>query len=91
MDYKLYLDSRKNILLELISKNKWGGSHTHYKHMFAKIPKHCRGEKEVKKAAEDLVKEGKIIYKKTTGEEHVSLNPVYAREIKAEAYSPKKE
>ena len=91
MNNELYLDSRKNILQVLIGKNKWGGSHTHYKHMFSKIPKHQRGEKEVKTAADDLIREGRIMLKKTTEEEHVSLNPVYAQEIKQEAYYTKKE
>lgn len=84
----LYKEARKAILTKLFNMNKWGGSHTHYKHMLGSLPKDVRGAKEVKKAVKDLIKEGKIIPKQTTQEPHVSLNPEKASEIKGEITDP---
>jgi hypothetical protein len=87
MDTDLYREARKAILTKLFNMNKWGGSHTHYKHMLGALPKDVRGKKEVKKAVSDLVKENKILPKQTTQEPHVSLNPTKAQEIKEEIAS----
>ena len=84
MDERLYKEARKAILTKLFNMNKWGGAHTHYKHMLGSLPKDKRGAKEVKKAVKDLIKEGKILPKQTIQEPHVSLNPEKAKEIKDE-------
>jgi len=84
MDYEKYSAMRQLILRSLDSRNKWGASHTAFKRMLKKIPRHDRGSKEAKQAVIDLIKEGKIILKKTLEEEHVSLNPRMIKEIKEE-------
>ena len=78
----------------LDDRNNWGASHTSFKRMLKKIPVHDRGSKEVKKAASNLIKERKIMLKKTMEEHHVSLNPRLLKEIRteeAEEYPPEKE
>lgn len=84
MAMDVYKEARKAILTKLFNMGKWGGAHTHFKHMLGSLPKHLRGVKEVKKAIHDLIKEGKILPKQTTQEPHVSLNPAKAKEIKEE-------
>lgn len=84
MDYEKYKHARRMILQCLHSRDKWGGAHTSIKHILKKIPPHARGSKEVKKAAADLIKEGKILLKKTIEDDHVSLNPRLLREIREE-------
>lgn len=84
MDESLYGSARKTILRKLMNMRKWGGSHTHFKHMLGGLPKHLRGSKEVKKAIKDLIREQKLLTKQTLQEPHVSLNPAKAKEIKDE-------
>jgi len=84
MNYEKYAAMRRILLRCLDNRNNWGASHTSFKRMLKKIPVHDRGSKEVKKATSDLIKEGKVILKKTVEEHHVSLNPRLMREIKAE-------
>jgi|ETN01SMinimDraft_4_1059930.scaffolds.fasta_scaffold102140_2 hypothetical protein len=79
-----YRVARQTILETLSRRRKWGGSHTHYKYAFARIPREEWGSKEVKQAFSDLVKEEKILLKKTVEEAHVSLNTKLSEEIKAE-------
>jgi len=76
--------ARNAILRQLKLMRKWGESHTHYKNMLGSIPKDQRGSKQVKKAVNELLSEGKIIIKKTTQEHHVSLNPKLSQEINKE-------
>jgi len=76
--------ARKKILEYLMNMKKWGESHTSHKSMFAPFPKDQRGSREVKKAVKELLSEGKIIIKKTTGEYHVSLNHHLTDDIKKE-------
>jgi len=87
MDEVKYRYVRKLILWNLLNSKKWGGAHTHYKHAFAGLPRAERGSKEVKRAFSDLVKERKILLKKTVEESHVSLNPRLSKEIQAESNS----
>ena len=93
MNYQKYLILRQVILHNLDSRGKWGAAHTSFTRMLKKIPRHDRGVKETKKAVSDLIKEGKILLKRTLEEDHVSLNPRLTKEIKAEElneYSPEK-
>jgi len=87
MDEVKYRYARKLILWNLLNSKKWGGAHTHYKHAFAGLPRSAWGSKEVKNAFSDLVKEGKVIIKKTVEEPHVSLNSRFVKEIQAESNS----
>jgi len=82
-----YRFARRTILETLSKRRKWGASHTHYKHAFARFPRNEWGSKEVKQAFSDLVKEGKLVIKKTVEETHISLNPKLSREIQLEINS----
>ena len=84
MDVQLYLEARRRILAYLEQKKKWGGAHTSVKNLASKISRDKRGSKEVKAAVSDLFKEGKLILKPTTEDNHVSLNPRFVKEITAE-------
>lgn len=84
MDVEFYQCARKTILITLAKRQKWGGSHTPFKRMFANFSKDERGKKEVKQAAADLIKEGKIMLKQTVEDDHVSLNPRMLKEIRSE-------
>lgn len=84
MDYWKYRHARVTILCNLNTKDKWGGAHTHCKHAFAGLPRSDWGSKEVKRAFSDLVKEGKLMIKKTVEEMHISLNPRLVKEIMRE-------
>jgi len=75
MDEVKYRLARRTILETLNKRRKWGASHTHYKHAFARLPRDEWGSKETKQAFSDLVKEGKLLLKKTVEEAHISLNP----------------
>jgi len=81
MDLEKYAEVRKRMLRRLANLGKWGGNHTHFKHLFQVVPKHERGLKEIKRAIKDLIKEEKIIAKPTNQEPHVSLNPNKREEI----------
>ena len=91
MDYGKYRHYRRMILECLQQRSKWGGSHTSTKNMLRKIPHHDWGSKEARQAASDLIKEGKIMIKKTVEDDHVSLNPRLVDEIRREIYNFKKE
>ena len=81
MDVQLYFEARRRILEYLRRKKKWGGAHTSVKNLASKISRDKRGSKEVKEAIADLFKEGKLILKPTTEDNHVSLNPIFTKEI----------
>ncbi len=84
MDQEKYWLMRGLILRCLDSRGKWGGAHTSIKRMLAKISRDQRGSKEAKLAVCDLIKEGKIMIKKTLEDDHVSLNPRMLKEIREE-------
>ena len=44
----------------------------------------------VKRAVNDLIKEGKVVLKKTLEDDHVALNPRLKMEIEIELYNSKK-
>ncbi|MFH1424238.1 MAG: hypothetical protein ABIG20_00990 [archaeon] len=84
MDYEKYCLMRRIVLETLDRRGKWGGAHTSVVNMLKKIPRENRGSKETKRAIADLVKERKIMLKKTVEDDHVSLNPRFIKEIKEE-------
>ena len=75
----------KNIQRKMIrmlkNKRKYGGAHTETIHLKNCVPKHLRGEKIVLFAIDDLFKKEIFINKKSTGEDHCSLNPRKIKEI----------
>ena len=64
----------KRFLRKLINLNIWGGRHTELKNLQKALPDHLRGGKESKKAIKELLDQGFINIKMSTGEYHVSLN-----------------
>lgn len=72
---------QKRMIRMLKNKKKYGGAHTETIHLRNCVPKHLRGEKIVEEAIADLFKRGILINKKSTGEEHCSLNTEKLKEI----------
>lgn len=74
-----------HFLVRLENMRKWGGSHSEFKRVTKSLPSHlasAKGKKLIEKAIKNLVNLGFIgIYKKS-GEDHTSLNPKKAKEIK---------
>lgn len=71
----------KRFLRKLINLNIWGGRHTELKNLQKALPSHLRGSKETKAAIKELVDNGFLIIKISTGEKHVSLNANNQKEI----------
>jgi len=72
---------QKKMIRMLKNKKKYGGAHTETIHLRNCVPKHSRGQKVVEEAISDLFKKGILINKKSTGEEHCSLNSSKLKEI----------
>ena len=71
----------KRFLRKLINLNIWGGRHTELTNLLKALPKHLRGTKETKNAIRELLKLEFLTIKKSTFEEHVSLNSHKQKEI----------
>ena len=69
------------IVRKLIALQKWGGAHTEEVNLFKGLPRHLRGEKVSTEAVEELYRSGFLLWKKSTGAVHVSLNPEKQKEI----------
>jgi len=81
---------KARILYKLARRRMWGGKHTDIAHLHTGVPSHFR--KESKRAANELIKEGLIIQKRTEYGLHVSLNPRKKTEIESiirEYFAPK--
>ncbi len=78
----------KRFLLEsLLSPPRWGGRHTEVRNIRKGLPSAIASTKEGQRAIDDAVKQlindGWLLAKKSTGEIHVSLNPRKKAEIMA--------
>ena len=76
----------KRIILEsLITPPRWGGKHTEVRNIKKGFPSHISNSKEGQKLIDggikELINDGWILCKKSTGEFHVSLNPHMKKEI----------
>lgn len=76
----------KRIILEsLITPPRWGGRHTEIRNIKKRFPSHIsnskEGQKLTDKAIKELINDGWLLCKKSTGELHVSLNPYMKKEI----------
>ena len=76
----------KRIILEsLIAPPRWGGRHTELRNIRKSFPSNIltskEGQKLIDKSIKELVNNGWILCKKSTGELHVSLNPRMKKEI----------
>ena len=78
-------DDIRNIQRKMIrmlkNKGKYGGAHTETLHLKNCVPKHLRGERITEEAIRDLFKRGILINKKSTGEQHCSLNHAKLKEM----------
>lgn len=72
---------QKKMIRMLKNKKKYGGAHTETIHLRNCVPKHLRGKKIVDIAIGDLFNKGILINKKSTGEEHCSLNNQKLKEM----------
>ncbi len=75
------IDIMKIFVRKLINLNIWGGRHTELKNLTKALPKHLRGSKETKVAIKELIKNGFLNIKMSTGEYHISLNSHMQKEI----------
>lgn len=71
----------KRFIRKLVNLNIWGGRHTEIKNLQKALPYHLRGCKDAKKAIKELINQGFLNVKPSTGEKHVSLNSHMQKEI----------
>ena len=74
------------ILRKLIRMKKIGGAHTELKNLILKglsnsLLANKKGKKIINKAIKDLIQNGILLTKPSTGEIHVSINPRKLKEI----------
>ncbi len=72
---------QKKMIRMLKNKKKYGGAHTETIHLRNCVPKHLRGKKIIDIAINGLFTKGILTNKKSTGEEHCSLNSQKLKEI----------
>ncbi len=70
---------RRDVLKKLFRHRYIGGRHTEIRNAMKGFPPHLL--KEVKKEILNLIKEGYLLSKPSTGEIHISLNPKMLKEI----------
>ena len=73
------IDIKARIIRKLVRWQRWGGAHT--ENVLKGLPKHMVGEKIVKDALKELVKDEWLISARKTGEIHYYLNSRKAPEI----------
>lgn len=73
------MDYKPLVLRKLFRRRIIGGKHTAFEHAMTGVPGHALGD--VKKAAEELIKNGFIIAKKTSYGLQISLDPERLEEI----------
>ena len=76
----------KRIILEsLVTPPRWGGRHTEIRNLKKGFPSHIsnskEGQKSIDRAIKELINDSWLLFKKSTGELHVSLNPRMKKEI----------
>ena len=73
------IDIKARIIRKLVRWRKWGGAHT--ENVLKGIPSHLKGDKNTKRALNELEKDKWQIPAKKTGEIHYSLNSEKVDEI----------
>ena len=81
LDIKEMQIIQKKMIRMLKNKRKYKGAHTETKHLKNCVPKHLRGSNIVDEAISDLFKRGILINKKSTGQDHCSLDNSKLKEI----------
>jgi len=69
----MYEDIKKALLIKLMKKRLWGHKHTSFDNLSKGFPSHLG--KDVKKVADELIKEGILLKHPTSYGMEVSLNP----------------
>lgn len=76
---------KRFILRKLINLGKIGGAHTALINLTKGLPLHFRsskkGKKIIKRAIKQLINEGYLLSKPSTGEQHISINPRKVKQI----------
>lgn len=76
---------KRIIMKHMIQKEKWKGSHTELRNIKKGLPAHLvaskKGKKLIDRAIKEMVNNGWLLAKKSTGEIHVSLNTKKKGEI----------
>ncbi|MFH1225372.1 MAG: hypothetical protein V1676_06245 [Candidatus Diapherotrites archaeon] len=84
MDDALVLQTKRYMLRKLINMGKIGGAHTALQNLERGMPLHLRssrkGLKAIRQAVKELLNEGMLLAKPSTGETHVSINPRKVKE-----------
>ena len=78
-------DIKKVLLIKLMKRRCWGHKHTSYDNLPKGFPSHLA--KDVKKIADELVKEGFLLSHPTSYGIEVSLNPRMKKEIEEIAFN----
>lgn len=77
---------KRFMLRKLANLGKFGGAHTALDNLSKGLPMHFRsskrGQKTIKEAIKQLINDGFLLSKPSTGEPHVSINPRKIKEIK---------
>ncbi|MFH1587998.1 MAG: hypothetical protein ABIA76_01510 [Candidatus Diapherotrites archaeon] len=77
---------KKFILRKLLVLGKIGGAHTSVFNLSKGLPNHLRstkkGQKAIKHAIKELINDRFLLSKKSTDEQHISINPRTVKEIK---------
>lgn len=78
-------DVKKRMIRDMLTPPRWGGRHTEVKNLRKSLPSHIlstkQGQKLVDEAIKELINDGWLFAKKSTGEIHVSLNPRMKKKI----------
>ena len=78
---------KRFILENLLTPPRWGGRHTELRNISKGLPSAIsstkKGQRLVDDAIKELVNDGWLLAKKSTGQVHVSLNPKKKGEIMA--------
>jgi len=76
---------KKRMLRDMLTPPRWGGRHTDARNLRKGLPSHIastkQGQKLVDDAIKELINDGWLLAKKSTGQVHVSLNPRMKKEI----------
>lgn len=80
------LPIKRFILRKMITLGKIGGSHTSVFNLSKGLPNHIRsnrkGQKAIRQAVKELINGRYLLPKKSTDEQHISINPRAIKEIK---------
>jgi len=74
-------DIKRNILIKLVAHRYWQHKHTNINNLPKGLPSHLRNSKFVRKAIDELIKNGFLLTKPTNYGLEISLNINKKREI----------